>query len=113
MRHNLVSPRARLRAGAPMQDHDRLPAALRAWAAQAALPWSAASLRRIWQRAIGETGCDAQAIARLNAAETAALAREAARVWGGGHPAARSRGDDRTGADQVRSDQAGALAKRR
>lgn len=87
MRRNLVSPRIRWRRGGPMADHDRLPPPLRAWAAEAALPWSAASLRRQWDRALSETGCPEAARARLSALEARVLAREAKAVWGAGHPA--------------------------
>ncbi|MGA0540375.1 DUF6525 family protein [Neotabrizicola sp. VNH66] len=85
---NLSSPRARLRAANPMRQHDALPAALRAWAATAALPWSARSLRRLWARAIRDTGCESKALDRLSRAEAATLQREAVRVWGAGYPAA-------------------------
>ena len=59
-----------------MAAYDRLPADLRAWLAQAALPWSPASALRIWRRA----GSPAAAFARLDAAEQAALARDRAGV---------------------------------
>ena len=70
-----------------MRDHDALPLPLRQWAAQAALPYSARSLRRIWARALTATGCPDRALARLQRAESATLAREAAQVWGPHHPA--------------------------
>lgn len=35
-----------------MAAYDRLPPALRAWLADAALPWSPASARRAWKRAM-------------------------------------------------------------
>lgn len=85
---NLVSPRARSRAGHPMDDHDRLPPALRLWVAHAALPWSAISVRRIFARALAETGCQTAALARLDRSEAATLARDAPLVWGAAHPAA-------------------------
>ncbi|WP_309666953.1 DUF6525 family protein [Tabrizicola sp.] len=78
---NLRSRRARSRTGDAMREHDQLPVDLRLWAAQAALPWSPRSLRRIWQRALAQTGCRKSALARLNAAEAAMLAREAPAVW--------------------------------
>jgi hypothetical protein len=84
---NLTSPRARWRQTNPMRDHDALPLPLRQWAAQAALPYSARSLRRIWAKALATTGCPEQALARLQRAESATLAREAALVWGPHHPA--------------------------
>jgi len=83
---NLSSPRIRWRAVNPMAEHDRLPAPLRAWLAQAALPWSAQSARRLWQRAMQETHCPDAALQHLKRAETKTLAREAARVWGRDYP---------------------------
>jgi hypothetical protein len=87
MMSNLVSPRARRRAGCPMRDHDALPPDLRRWATAAALPWSARSLRRLWDRALRQTGCRAAALATLDAAEARALGREAPAVWGAGYQA--------------------------
>nr|WP_319247023.1 DUF6525 family protein [uncultured Celeribacter sp.] len=75
---NLTSRLARRRARNPMADHDRLPRAARHWVSQAALPWSAASVARIWTRAMRETGSEQVALARLQAAEQATLCREAA-----------------------------------
>jgi hypothetical protein len=83
---NLTSPRARFRAVDPMAAYDRLPRDLRLWLAGAALPWSAASVLRLWQRAIRETGCTQAARDRLARAEAKTLAREAARVWGSAYP---------------------------
>lgn len=78
MRRNLATRlRTRDRSN-PMAAHDRLPPRARAWVAQAALPWSAASVARIWARALRETGCEKVALARLDAAEARALARDRA-----------------------------------
>lgn len=73
------------RRGGSMRAHDALPPELRRWLQDAALPWSARSALKIWDRArrAGEDGC-----ARLERAEARMLARDAARVWGPGHPAA-------------------------
>jgi hypothetical protein len=71
-----------------MAAYDRLPPPLRLWLAGAALPWSAASVLRLWHRALRETGCPNLALGRLTAAEGRTLAREAAAVWGAGHPQA-------------------------
>ena len=87
MNGNLTSPRARRRAADPMTSYDRLPRDLRLWLAEAALPWSAASVLRLWQRALRETGCAKAARDRLARAEAKTLAREAARVWGQCYPA--------------------------
>jgi hypothetical protein len=83
---NLTSPRARWRQTNPMRDHDALPAPLRQWAAQAALPWSAQSLRRLWIKSLAATGCPDAALTRLQRAEAATLAREAPQVWGRNYP---------------------------
>ena len=88
MSRNLPSPRARWRATDTMSAYDRLPPDLRAWLAGAALPWSAASVLRLWHRALRDTGCPQAARDRLAAAEQKTLAREAARVWGSAYPKA-------------------------
>lgn len=78
MRRNLRSgfPR-RARAARGLDAYDRLPAPLRHWLAQAALPWSVRSAQRLWQRALAESGGDVtHALARLDAAEARQLARE-------------------------------------
>lgn len=62
----------------PMAAYDRLPPEARAWAAQAVLPWSAQSVRKIWSRALQETGCKISALSRLDAAEQATLSKEIA-----------------------------------
>lgn len=85
MTHNLAAPRLRLRRGDPMRDHDALPPCLRAWAAQADLPWSARSLRRIWNRTLSATGSSDAALYHLTALEAATLAKDAAKVWGPGY----------------------------
>ncbi|AZL59435.1 hypothetical protein EI545_11625 [Tabrizicola piscis] len=83
---NLTSPRSRWQRGDPMAAYDRLPPDLRMWLAGAALPWSAASVHRLWRRALRETGCPKVAQDRLSAAEARTLAREAAKVWGARYP---------------------------
>lgn len=80
---NLASSRARWRPGQPMAEYDRLPPGLRRWLASAALPWSARSAARIWQRALRETGSEAVALARLTAAEARSLAQEKGPRFGG------------------------------
>jgi hypothetical protein len=59
-----------------MRAFDALPAPLRQWMAEAALPWSPASCNRIWTRA-RKRGEDVEAVLdRLSRAEAACLARE-------------------------------------
>ncbi|MCC5999429.1 MAG: hypothetical protein JJU19_01005 [Pararhodobacter sp.] len=72
-----------------MPAFDRLPAELRAWLHQAALPWSAASALRLWRQALRDHAGDAQAARdRLSRIEARLIARDARRVWGPTHPAA-------------------------
>lgn len=89
MTHNLAAPRLRWRRADQMRDHDALPQPLRAWAAQAALPWSARSLRRIWDRAVAASGSGDAALSRLSALEAATLAHDATKVWGPDYPRTR------------------------
>ncbi len=91
MSGNLNSPRARWHCTDPMAAYDRLPRDLRLWLAGAALPWSAASVLRLWQKSLRESGCTIEAQARLSAAEATTLAREAGKVWGKGYPSAKQR----------------------
>ncbi len=65
-----------------MRAHDALPAPLRQWLKQAALPWSAESARRVWEREVRRSGVDG-ALQRLAEVEAATLARERAAVWSG------------------------------
>jgi hypothetical protein len=78
MRRNLRSGfPGRVRAARPLDAYDRLPAPLRRWLAQAALPWSVRSADRLWRRALAQCGGDeARALERLDAAEARQLARE-------------------------------------
>lgn len=86
MNRNLASPRARWRKTNPMAAYDRLPPDLRSWLAGAALPWSAASVLRVWHRALDETGCPKAALSHLQRAEAKTLARDAAMIWGLTYP---------------------------
>ena len=59
-----------------MTAYDSLPAPLRGWLAQAALPWSPASARRIWVKAMSKGHTPEEALSVLQKAETKTLARE-------------------------------------
>lgn len=83
---NLTTSLRRRARPAPMAAHDRLPPEVRAWVAQAALPWSAASVARLWQKALRDAESPESALARLTRAEARMLARDASRVWGEGYP---------------------------
>lgn len=65
------------RRGDPMAAYDAAPAPLRAWMAQAALPWSPASCLVIWRRAMAAGMDEAEALARLDRAERKTLNRAA------------------------------------
>lgn len=89
MRRNIATTLRRRDDPRPMDSYDRLPGELRAWLAQAALPWSPASALRLWQKGLREAGGDtARARARLDRAEAGLLRRDGARIWGASHPAA-------------------------
>ncbi|MEL6234576.1 MAG: DUF6525 family protein [Pseudomonadota bacterium] len=68
--------RLRRRSCDPMQVYDGLPAPVRRWLADAALPWSPSSARRLWQRACAEGLSTDDALARLARAEIRSLARD-------------------------------------
>jgi hypothetical protein len=87
---NCTSPQARWRKGDAMAAHDRLPPELRRFVIHAELPWSARSVLAVWQKALRAGHCPARALAVLDRAARATLAREVAKVWGPDHPAARS-----------------------
>lgn len=71
-----TSLRKRTRKGDPMRAFDALPPQLRNWLASAALPWSPASCRRIWQRAMAQGEDIGATLARLDRAEARTLSRD-------------------------------------
>ncbi|MFP4305278.1 DUF6525 family protein [Rhodosalinus sp.] len=80
----------------PLADYDDLPAPLREWLAQAAMPWSPRSALRIWRRVLRRSGGDVRrAQQEMSRIEAERLAEDVARVWGPTHPYlhARGRGD--------------------
>lgn len=68
--------RKRYRTGNPMHTYDKLPQPLRLWLADAALPWSPKSCKRIWDKARRDGLSTDDAIKTLSAAEQRALARD-------------------------------------
>jgi hypothetical protein len=86
-RSNLATSLKRRSHGDPMRSYDALPADLRQWLADAMLPWSPASVRRAWLRAIREARGDLGAArAALSALERRRLERDVSRIWGPAHP---------------------------
>lgn len=78
MNRNLGSTtlRRKKRADDPMRTYDTLPAPVRRWLSQAALPWSPASARRIWARACASGQSTQDALQALSRAEARTLARD-------------------------------------
>ena len=70
------SLRRKRRSGDPMDAFDGLPPPVRQWVAQAALPWSPASVRRIWSKSRARGLSAEEALLSLNDAEAKTLARD-------------------------------------
>lgn len=85
---NCRAARATWQTGNTMAEHDRLPPDLRRFMAEAALPWSARSVLRLWRKGLAETGCRLRALERVRRAAEATLRRETRETWGPDHPAA-------------------------
>ncbi|MDX8350219.1 DUF6525 family protein [Cognatiyoonia sp. IB215446] len=68
--------RRKRRAADPMRSYDSLPAPLRHWLSQAALPWSPASARKLWNRARAEGLSTDDALQALSLAEQNTLRRD-------------------------------------
>ncbi|RBI84904.1 hypothetical protein DRV85_09540 [Rhodosalinus halophilus] len=122
-----LSPPARRRAGGnatrstllgpsgrnPLAEYDDLPPPLRAWLAQAAMPWSPRSALKIWQRVLRRSGGDVRrAQQEMTRIEAARLAEDVLRVWGPAHPYL-SAPETRTGTRSCRSSTAPAIARSR
>lgn len=71
-----TSLRGKRRATDPMKTYDALPAPLRMWLGQAALPWSPASARRLWRRVYSKDESIEETLSALSKAETKTLARD-------------------------------------
>ncbi|WP_397543875.1 DUF6525 family protein [Roseovarius salis] len=70
----------------PMRDYDRLPPELRAWLAEAVLPWRPRSVRRAFDRAVARTRNRARALEELDRLQERLVAKDARAVWGDAHP---------------------------
>ncbi|MEM6376327.1 MAG: DUF6525 family protein [Pseudomonadota bacterium] len=68
--------RRKRRMADPLQVYDALPAPLRHWLAEASLPWSPISAKRIWARALAQGLSEDEALDCLRRAEAATLARD-------------------------------------
>lgn len=78
LRSNL---KRRRRCTCPMRAYDSLPSELRAWLAEACLPWSPSSALKIWNRSGGSANA-AEALSRLDAIEQSMLRKDSV-VWTG------------------------------
>ena len=68
--------RRKRRSGNPMDMYDTLPAPLRQWLSQAALPWSPASARRIWSKSRAQGLSADEALQALSRAEEKTLQKD-------------------------------------
>lgn len=81
----------RKRACDPMREFDALPRPLRGWLSQAALPWSAPSVKRAWRRALARhNGCEQAALADMSRHEQRSLNKDAPRIWGASYPSVKA-----------------------
>lgn len=71
-----------------MRAYDSLPTDLRAWLSNAALPWSAHSVQRAFDKAMSRTGNRALAIQELDRLQARLIAKDARQIWGQDHPEA-------------------------
>jgi len=71
-----TSLRRKNRSADPMHSYDALPVPLRRWLADARLPWSPASARRVWTRACARGLGPEEALNALAKAEERTLARD-------------------------------------
>lgn len=86
-RRNLSTSLRRKSKGDPMREFDALPPPVRQWLNEACLPWSARSVRKVWQRALAQHSGDvAAALASLDRAERKTLKRDIPKVWGKAYP---------------------------
>ncbi|WP_425082575.1 DUF6525 family protein [Ruegeria arenilitoris] len=78
MRRNLghCSLRRKHRSTDPMDVFDGLPAPLRQWLSEAALPWSPVSARRIWSKSRAKGLSSEETLVSLSQAEARTLARD-------------------------------------
>lgn len=68
--------RKRRRSEDSMREFDRLPPVLRAWLADAALPWRPRSVLRAYNRALARCGEPDAALAELDRLQAARLAKD-------------------------------------
>ncbi len=75
--------RRKRRCSDPMAAYDTLPAPLRHWLSQAALPWSPTSAKRIWAKSRAQGMSADEILGVLSQAEARTLARDPITHWEG------------------------------
>ena len=70
----------------PLLDYDRLPRDLRAWIANAELPWRPRSVLKAYERAFSKTGDRNKAMNKLNNIQHRLVAKDAIVIWGKNYP---------------------------
>ena len=66
----------------PILDYDRLPSELRAWIANAELPWRPKSVLKAYERAYLKTGNRDKAMNELNCIQNRLVSKDAIMIWG-------------------------------
>jgi hypothetical protein len=69
-----------------MRDFDQLPAELRIWLSEAALPWRARSVQQAYRKAMSRTGNSKDALRELDQLQQRLLMKDAPKVWGDQYP---------------------------
>lgn len=79
--------RRRRRPTNPMSEYDALPVELRQWLSGAALPWSPHSVRKLWQKALRNSGGQKDAaLDFMSTCEHNAIKKDAPKVWSASYP---------------------------
>jgi hypothetical protein len=92
-RNRTTSLRLKRRTEDPMREFDRLPAELRAWLADAVLPWRPRSVRSAFDKAVARTQNTTRALEELDRLQKRLVAKDAQTVWGPDHPHAMAEPD--------------------
>ncbi|MEM9012425.1 MAG: DUF6525 family protein [Pseudomonadota bacterium] len=90
-----TSLKRKRRSEDPMQEFDRLPPELRAWLAEAVLPWRPRSVQRAFDTAFARTRDKADAFQQLDRLQERLVAKDARKVWGQDYPCAAVGGRER------------------
>ena len=70
----------------PLLDYDRLPKELRAWVANAELPWRPRSVLKTYERVFLKTGDRNKALNELNYIQHRLVSKDAIEIWGKNYP---------------------------